>query len=245
MPKASPIALHKNQYQNNMKTKLLRTSLFALCTLVLASCGNINIVKRTYRPGYHIDMVKKKDRKVEAGDNQITKSNETKKQKEVAESVSQAYEIADIPEAKPDIMASLVKSVAPVTATTQPNVDSKRETRKYKLSDFRWSEKKKKSYKKPMFSSSDHWSAWVAFFAGAASLMFAFIALIVAFFGYALWPTAIVFGVAAIVFAILNKKKGWSGEKMRKLGLLFGIIGAGVGLLAMLLWFWRLMLEFL
>ena len=70
--------------------------------------------------------------------------------------------------------------------------------------------------------------------------MFAFIALIVAFFGYALWPTAILLGVAAIVFAIINKKKGWSGEKMRKLGLLFGIIGAGVGLLAMIVWFSRL-----
>jgi len=220
-----------------MKTNLIRTTVFALCAVFLASCGDINIVKRTYRPGYHIDMVKKKDRKVEAGENQITKSNETKKQKEVAKSVSQAYEIADIPEAKPDIMASLAKSIAPVTVTIQPNVDSKSETRKYKLSDFRWSAKKKKNYKKPMFHSDDHWSAWVAFFAGAASVMFAFIALITVFFGvFSFWPTAIAFGVTAIVFAIINKKNGWSGDKMSKLGLLFGIIGAGVGLLAMILW---------
>lgn len=213
-----------------MKTNFMRTTLFALCAVFMASCGNINITKRTYRPGYHIDVVKKKDRKVETGENQIAKS------KEISEPVVQTFEAPEVVESKPDLMATASNDVVPVPRVVQPKVEAKKEKRQYKLSDFVWSAKKKKSYKKPMFSSSDHWSAWVAFFAGAASLMFAFIALIVAFFGYALWPTAIVFGVAAIVFAILNKKNGWSGEKMRKLGLLFGIIGAGVGLIATIIW---------
>ena len=223
-----------------MKTNLMRTVLFALCGVFMASCGNINITKRTYRPGYHIDVVKKKDRKVETGENEIAKSKETEKHKEVAEPVVRAFETPEVPESKPDLMASASNEVVPAPKAIQPKVESKTEKRKYKLADFVWSAKKKKSYKKPMFTSSDHWSAWVAFFAGAASLMFAFIALIVAFFGYAVWPVAIVFGVAAIVFAILNKKNGWSGERMRKLGLLFGIIGAGVAVLAMIFWIIRI-----
>lgn len=222
-----------------MKTNLLRATLFALCAVFMASCGNVNIVKRTYRPGYHIDVVKKRDRKVESGENELAKTKEIQKHKDVSVSVVQSYETPQERESKPDLMASASKDVISAPRVIQQKVKSKTEKRQYKLSDFVWSAKKKKSYKKPMFTSSDHWSAWVAFFAGAASLMFAFIALIVAFFGYALWPVAIVFGVAAIVFAILNKKNGWSGEKMRKLGLLFGIIGAGVALLAMIFWILR------
>ena len=63
----SLIFLCKNLKLNTMKTNLIRTTVFALCAVFLASCGDINIVKRTYRPGYHIDMVKKKDRKVSSG----------------------------------------------------------------------------------------------------------------------------------------------------------------------------------
>ena len=60
--------------------------------------------------------------------------------------------------------------------------------------------------------------------------------LIAAFFAVPLWPLAILLGAAAITFAIIHKAKGYSGERFRKLGLLFGIIGAGLGLIAIIIW---------
>ena len=37
-----------------------------LSAFLFQSCGNIGIVKRRYRPGFHVDVSKKKDRKVKA-----------------------------------------------------------------------------------------------------------------------------------------------------------------------------------
>ncbi len=219
-----------------MRTKVMRTALFAMCALFLASCGNINIVKRTYRPGYHIDVVKKNERKKESVENEMAKTTRDQVEEVAIDNELYAPKTAEIVVTEPVLMASAMADAIPLSTSIQPIAQAKPEKKQFKLSDFRWTAKKKNSYKKPMFTSSDHWSAWVAFFAGAASLMFAFIALIVAFFGYAVWPAAIVLGVAAIVFAVIHKKNGWSGEKMRKLGLLFGIIGAGVGLIATIIW---------
>lgn len=200
----------------------------------MASCANISITKRTHRPGYHIDVVKNNDRKVEHDDQGVAKDAAERPTKNLEEMHTKSASIDTEHENQSTILASTT-TATPIVSGNSSIVENPTE-REYKRSDFRWTAKKKKSYKKPMFSSDDHWSAWVAFFTGAASLMFAFIALIVAFFGIAVWPAAIVFGVAAIVFAIINKKNGWSGEKMRKLGLLFGIIGAGVGLIATIIW---------
>lgn len=217
-----------------MKINLFKTSVFALMAVFMASCANINITKRTHRPGYHIDVVKNNDRKVERNDQKIAKDATERPTKNLEEMHTKSASVDAGHGSENSIMASAA-SATPIVSGNSSTLEKSSE-RAYKRSDFRWTAKKKKSYKKPMFSSDDHWSAWVAFFAGAASLMFAMIALIVAFFGVALWPVAIVFGVAAIVFAIIHKKNGWSGEKMRKLGLLFGIIGAGVGLIATIIW---------
>jgi hypothetical protein len=78
--------------------------------------------------------------------------------------------------------------------------------------------------------------AWVSFGTGLGASFFGLIGFIVAFFGITLWPLAILLGAAAITFAILHSKGGYEGERFRKLGLLFGIIGAGLGTLGMIIW---------
>lgn len=219
---------------SNIKTKIQQLSLFALCALTLASCADLDIVKRRYRPGYHIDFTKKKDK---------PQPSETtaKVDKPVAapeNRIGSKEVILSHPKPEAELTTASTSPALPVVEKHENrSTRIKAEDRKIKRSDFRWSAKKKKRHaKKPMFTSSDHWSAWVSFFTGAAGATFGIIAFIVAFFGIAVWPAAIVFGVAAIVFAVINIKNGWSGQEMRRWGMILGIVGAGLGVLSIIIW---------
>jgi len=83
---------------------------------------------------------------------------------------------------------------------------------------------------------------WVAFGTGIGSLAFGAMALIfailtVVFFSSFVWGAAILallLGGAAITFAILHKKNNGTGPQAR-LGMIFGIIGAGLAVLAIIL----------
>lgn len=213
-------------------TSLQKLSLFALCAIMLASCADIDIVKRRYRPGYHIDITKKKEQPKPGQATAKVEKSESKAQKQI---VSKPIQIADPQPSSELALANVGQPMVQIQKNSE-ELSAKAE-RKVQRSDFRWSAKKKKKHpKKPMFTSSDHWSAWVAFFTGAAGATFGIIGFIVAFFGIAVWPMAIVFGAAAIVFSIIHMKNDWSGKDMRKWGFILGLVGAGLGLLSLIIW---------
>lgn len=228
----STLVAQKPFIMRKTNTSLQKLSLFALCALMLASCADIDIVKRRYRPGYHIDITKKKEQQKPGQATAKVEKPSSETQKQI---VSKPIQIAE-PQPSSDLA---------LASTEQPQVEMKPERkdrtakteRSVQRSDFRWAAKKKKKHaKKPMFTSSDHWSAWVAFFTGAAGATFGIIGFIVAFFGIAVWPMAIVFGAAAIVFSIIHMKNDWSGKDMRRWGFILGLVGAGLGLLSLIIW---------
>lgn len=228
----STLVAQKPFIMRKTKTSLQKLSLFALCALMLASCADIDIVKRRYRPGYHIDITKKKEQPKPGEATAKVEKPRSKAQKQI---VSKPVQIAE-PQPSSDLALATTQQV-PVEMKRERKDRTAKTERKVKRSDFRWTAKKKKKHaKKPMFTSSDHWSAWVAFFTGAAGATFGIIGLIVAFFGIAIWPLALVFSAAAIVFSIIHMKNSWSGTDMRKWGFILGLIGAGLAIIAIIIW---------
>lgn len=211
--------------------------------MMFSSCGNIDIIKRKYRPGFHVDISKKRQKTKVAAETAVADSRKAEKMKAVESKALAAADVdeeimltADVAEAKPLIE----KEARPLTLKQEKKQKMKDvlQTREFENMTFgRQMRTIQNSLMGPKAPAGDtHWMAWVSFGTGIGAAAFGLIGLIVAFFGIALWPAAILLGVAAIVFAIIHKKKGYAGERFRKLGLLFGIIGAGLGLVAMIIW---------
>lgn len=243
----NPCNFGLNQMEKTMRNIQLSLLGMLASVLILSGCSNIEIVKRRHMPGYHVEV------------NKATKQNRsTKEQVEQARS-EQSFETAELKEpriaapefeteslsasaaplatAAPAVIAAPKAAAAPVSKTTatgsSPSInalDKGVEFFKHELAATRT------ALKPSPVNRNTHWMAWVAFGAGLAAMLFGLIGLIVAIFGFSVWWLAILFGVTAIVFAIIHSKNNYQGETFRRLGLLFGIIGASLGVLGLIIW---------
>ncbi|MCF8258263.1 MAG: hypothetical protein K9J06_11955 [Flavobacteriales bacterium] len=216
---------------NNMRISIL--GLLA-AVFILSGCGNIDIVKRRHMPGYHVE-VNKKAKQEKAGKNnaqvalaeQDMESMDPKSAALPSPSIEDGDLTASVAPVSPEVLRAARK--AHRKAAIDNAVDKTMTTFRHELAAT-------KGALKPSPAGDTHWMAWVAFGAGIGAAFFGFIGVILAIFGFALWVPAIVFGVTAIVFAIIHAKKGYGGEKFRRLGLLFGIIGASLGMIGLIIW---------
>jgi hypothetical protein len=217
--------------------KHLQRSLLGLLftTFILTGCGNIDIVKRRHMPGYHVELNRNaKQAKPAKEDMQQARAEQNFETAEVreaqVETTAPEQEVITTSAAPVATSALVTKPKAASTSTTTTALDRGMEFFKHELAATRT------ALKPSPVNRNTHWMAWVAFGAGLASSLFGLIGLIVAFFGIPMWWLAILFGVTAIVFAIIHAKNNYQGETFRRLGLLFGIIGASLGLIGLIIW---------
>ena len=205
--------------------------------IMFSSCGNVEIVKRRHMPGYHVSVNKAvKHEKPAKESAEIAKTNESIESIDIRDA-----QLKNDDEFQETLTASSVSSssFASVNVAPKSTSASKQKTKWNDFSSFDFKQdlaKTKNALNSSAPVSDTHWMAWVSFGTGLGASFFGLISLIVAFFAVSLWPLAILLGAAAITFAIIHKVKGYSGDRFRKLGLLFGIIGAGLGFIAMLIW---------
>lgn len=213
--------------------------------MMFSSCGNIDIIKRKYRPGFHVDITKKRQKTQVAEQAEVADVRKAEEIKTTESNTLSAADVdeeimftADVAEATP----AIEKEAKPLELQKEKKVKMKEVLRSEEFENMTFARQMRTIQNsllgaKPSPAAGDtHWMAWVSFGTGIGAAAFGLISLIVAFFWIALWPTAIVLGAAAIVFALIHKKKGYAGERFRKLGFLFGLIGAGLGLVAMIIW---------
>ncbi|MCF8459387.1 MAG: hypothetical protein K9G46_01555 [Flavobacteriales bacterium] len=211
--------------------------------LMFSSCGNIDIIKRKYRPGFHVDISKKREKVQVAEESGVAEARKTEEMKTVEpvavkeiESNQELVLTADASDAKPQtFQAEKKESMKEVLHSNE-----------FKGMDF---SQRMRAISKEMLKPTKaapvggmDWMKWVAFGTGIGSLAFGALALIfailtVVFFSSFVWGAAVLallLGAAAITFAILYKKNNGTGSQA-KLGMIFGIIGAGLAVLAIIL----------
>ncbi len=223
-----------------MKNQIKIQALLAIVAfgMMFTSCGNIDIVKRRYRPGFHVDVSKK--------------TQQTKPAEEVAVADARKVEKGIAIEAK-KVKKVDVKLDEPLTADAESATPSsklikeKKDRAKvdevlqgFKNLDFKTWVRDAKNGIRPDKSavSGDDWMSWVSFGTGLGALVFGFLALLFGIlFGwsYFVW-FALLLAAAAIVFAFLHKKKSPTLASKAKLGLIFGIIGGGLAIIALMVW---------
>lgn len=208
--------------------------------MMFSSCGNIDIVKRKYRPGFHVDISKKRDKRqvAEASETADARKTEKVKAAETKKAAVATQEISD------DLTASS-EPTSPFSAVKEANANVKKEirSRDYKGLSF---DRKMDRIKREVFNpkapvANLEWMKWVSFGTGIGSLAFGAMALLFAFltavfFTGFVWGAAVLaifLGAAAITFSLIYKKNNGTGTQSR-LGFIFGIIGAGLGLLAII-----------
>lgn len=201
--------------------------------MMFSSCGDVDIVKRKYRPGFHVDVSKKRQKTKTVEQSSVADSRKTKK-------------LRSIETKRPEPISTVEdNSLAATTKTVEPVKTQKAESKRgalMSIPDFKnlSFERKMKTIKNEIFKpkprGNTSWMKWVAFGAGIAAMAFGIMALITAFFAwsYFIWP-AMIFSAAAIVFAILYKNGNGTDPKAR-LGLIFGIIGGGLAVIALIIW---------
>ncbi len=222
-----------------MKNQIKVQALIAVVAIgmMFTSCGNIDIVKRKYRPGFHVDVSKKNQHVKKVEQTSVTD----------ARKVERGVEIKSKKVDKVDSM--LDESLSADATSEKPRSKLIREKKdKAKVDkvlkgiknlDFKsWVRDAKKGIRpdKSAVAGQD-WMSWVSFGTGIGAMAFGFLALLFAIlFGwsYFLWIALLLAG-AAITFAILHKSRNGSSTKA-KLGLLFGIIGGGLAVIAMIIW---------
>jgi hypothetical protein len=210
--------------------------------LMFSSCGNIDIIKRKYRPCFHVDISKKREKVEVAEDVAVA---DTRKSEEI-----NRVEVAE-----PKALGShedLVLTVDASQARPQSVQAEKRETMKQVVHSKEFKEmtfdERMKTIRREVLKPNSapvagtDWMKWVCFGTGIGSLAFGALALIfailtVVFFSSFVWGAAvlaILLGGTAVTFSILHKKNN-GADSQSKLGFIFGIIGAGLGLLAIIL----------
>ena len=205
--------------------------------LLLSACGNVDIVKRKYRPGFHVDITKKRQKS-----NEIEKEVAADKRKNLT---TKATEIAVIEKQTEEIInSSVVSSSNASTPDIKSQIKSEKTSQLTSLPNFSKLsfDRKLQLIKNQVFTTKPRgraqgWMQWAAFGSGLASMIFGVLAVVFAALfasSYFVWP-ALIFSVAAIVFAILYKQSNGTDPKAR-LGLIFGIIGGGLAIIALTIW---------
>ena len=210
--------------------------------MMFSSCGNVDIVKRKYRPGFHVDISKKRQKQKVTEQSELAEKRSTKKMKEAEAITPQigSQQIDDV------LVADNSNTVVyPTNKQKMQNIKNTLRSPNMKGLSF---ERKMQSVKREIFKptkapvAGTDWMKWVSFGTGIGSLAFGALALIfailtVVYFSSFVWGAAvlaILLGGAAITFSILHKKNNGTGTQAR-LGFIFGIIGAGLAVLAIIL----------
>lgn len=210
--------------------------------MMFSSCGNIDIVKRKYRPGFHVDISKKRQ-KTKAAEASVSVDE---RKVEQAESVEpKAAQLA-----AEEVSNDLTASVNQATPSPMANVGAAKKnlSEELRAPDYRGLsfDRKMDRIKREVFRSVPavanlEWMKWVSFGTGIGSLAFGALAVLFAFltavfFTGFVWGAAVlamILGAAAITFSVIYKKNNGTGPQAR-LGFIFGIIGAGLGVLALI-----------
>lgn len=227
-----------------MQRRLQLQALIAILSvgMMFSSCGNIDIVKRKYRPGFHVDISKKRDKRQVADASEAKDSRKAESAKAM-ESKKASVEVAQVDD---NLSASTNAAPAsPMVAVKEINKNVKQELRSRDFKGLSF-DRKMDRIKREVFSpkapvANLEWMKWVSFGTGIGSLAFGAMALIFAFltavfFTGFVWGAAvlaILLGAAAITFSLIYKKNNGTDPKAR-LGFVFGIIGAGLGVLAII-----------
>ena len=227
-----------------MQRRLQLQALIAIVSvgMMFSSCGNIDIVKRKYRPGFHVDISKKRQKTKAAESSAVADSRKAKPAKSVepkkAEIATQELDdnLTASSESKPSTDFG-VKEVRNNVKKELHSPDFKGLTFDRKMDRI-----KREVFKPNPNAANLEWMKWVSFGTGIGSLAFGAMALIFAILTVVFWSSfvwgaavlALLLGAAAIVFSILYKKQNGTDPKAR-LGFIFGIIGAGLGVLAIIL----------
>ncbi len=222
-----------------MRKKLQIHALVALvaCGMMFTSCGNIDIVKRKYRPGFHVDISKKQQKTNVAGQSAVADSRKAEKAHAM-----QAKDAKAVTDSKTEPLMADARSATPSSNLLKGKRNLNTDHRNFdgfaKLDFNRWVRDAKRGIRPDRSPASGmEWMSWVSFGTGLGAMGFGFLALLFAIlFGwsYFIW-FAMILAAAAIVFAILYKKQNGTDPKGR-LGLLFGIIGGAMAFVALIIW---------
>ena len=216
----------------SLQLKVLIAILFA--GMMFSACGNIDIIKRKYRPGFHVDISKKRQKAKTTDKSTVADNRKSEKLKSATSKPPQSLKsISD------DAITASTKKVEPVKKKKQCNTESSL----LSLPDFKnlSFDRKMKTIKNAIFKpkprGGNHWMQWVAFGAGILSLTLGIMALLLAFFlpsSHLIW-IAMMFSAVAIIFAFLYKNVNGTDPKGR-VGLIFGSIGGGLAVIALIVW---------
>jgi len=227
-----------------MKRTLQLQALIAVFAagLMFSSCGNIDIIKRKYRPGFHVDISKKRQKVQVAEETEVADSRTADEMKTV-----EPIEVNEIEANQELVLTADAAEVKPQTYQAEKKESMKEVVRskEFKAMTF---DQRMTSIRREMLKPTKapvggmDWMKWVSFGTGIGSLAFGAMALIfailtVVFFSSFVWGAAVLallLGAAAITFSILYKKNNGTGSQAR-LGFIFGIIGAGLAVLAIIL----------
>ncbi len=211
--------------------------------MMFSSCGNIDIVKRKYRPGFHVDVSKKRQKMKTAEGSAVADKRKAEKVKLIEAKEARVEQI----EIDENLSASVhAKPSTEYLTNKEKKANLKRKIKSREYRDLSFERKmqviKREAIKPTPNSANLEWMKWVSFGTGIGSLAFGAMALIfailtVVFFTGFLWGAialALLLGGAAITFSILYKKNNGTDPKAR-LGMIFGIIGAGLAVLAIIL----------
>ena len=211
--------------------------------MMFSSCGNIDIVKRKYRPGFHVDISKKREKTktVEATQTAENRKAENLNSMETKEAMIEPKKISN------ELSASVSAAPSALAGVEEARVNVKKELRSPDFKELSF-DRKMDRIKREVFKPTKapvanlEWMKWVSFGTGIGALAFGAFALLFAFlaavfftvsFVWAAAALAILLGAAAITFSIIYKKNNGTGPQAR-LGMIFGIIGAGLGVLAII-----------
>lgn len=224
--------------------------------MMFTSCGNIDIVKRRYRPGFHVDVSKKREKTNKV---QETFRSENTTTKRVAFKQVEAEVITSRYENRQETF----------TGTASASIEPQLKTRKgaaKKFNDFMlapFREIKRQNLngelKRAVFNKEAEekygWSGISFASTGigvvALGLLIAGIVLLAAFLlgsAFAYWwvflASGILLGIGALVTGILGMRKTGSGERRGRgfaiAGLVAGIVSLAGGLIAL---FWGLIFS--
>ena len=207
---------------------------------MFSSCGNIDIIKRKYRPGFHVDISKKQQKSTPV-DQPVQHDDRTADVMQPLPTQKGAVEVADEPLV---LTADAAAPVAPTyTAQVRSSMKQTVHTEAFKEMNF---EDRMRTIRREVLKPNPavanlEWMKWVSFGTGIGSLAFGAMALLFAFltavfFTGFVWGAAvlaILLGAAAITFSLIYKRNNGTGPQSR-LGFIFGIIGAGLGVLAII-----------
>lgn len=224
--------------KRNLQFQILLAVLSA--GLIFSSCGNIDIVKRKYRPGFHVDISKKQKK-----DHPVNETA-TADARKVEDAAAMEVKTPELATEKPaeEFTASNQTTSADIKVVKETRENVRRQLHSPDFKEMSFARRMKVIERETIKSApvaNLEWMKWVSFGTGIGSLVFGAMALLFAFltavfFTGFVWGAAvlaILLGAAAITFALIYKKNNGTASQSR-LGMLFGIIGAGLGVLAII-----------